>query len=229
MTNVTSGVAKRLHARILAVAVWGVVGWCVVASSGEASTIGVSFTGATTPNSFGDGQDVINIQTQHAVPGPGTIDSFTYLAGSTLSTKTEAFLIVRPTGITNQYSVVFDSGNIQAASTGLQTFSITPTAVVAGDLIAAVGQGVKFDNGVLGTDNSLYAFGSPSLRPTSSPFTIGAAPYGSFSSTAASNRSYYFQANFTPAPEPSSIALLVMGASGLGLMARHRRVARAKS
>ena len=68
--------------------------------------------------------------------------------------------VLRPTGTANQYTVVYDSGELTVPvptdpGGEVTTFSITPTTVIAGDVIGFYGQGIPVDVGG-GTDILSY-------------------------------------------------------------------------
>ncbi|MBI5034042.1 MAG: multicopper oxidase domain-containing protein [Chloroflexi bacterium] len=71
--------------------------------------------------------------------------------------------VLRPTGVANEYTVVFDSGSLSVPSvaTGTVTkFAVGPIGVLAGDLIAHYGRGIPIDipatPGGTGADTTLY-------------------------------------------------------------------------
>ena len=90
--------------------------------------------------------------------------------------------VLRPTGTANEYSVVFDSGQLTTpATSGLTTFSVANLAVQAGDRIAHYGQGIPFTGGS-GSDSIYYP--TSAVPAQDSTIILGAAPYPSFTSQA---------------------------------------------
>ena len=229
MTTVTNGTAKGLRARLLLAAFCGMAGCCVAVASSEASTIGVSFTGATTPDYPTDGAIVLDIQTQHAIPSAGLIDSYTFI-GSTATVGDGTaygfgpynydFMIFRPTGTANQFTVVYDSGAQVATTNGIQTVNITPVSVLAGDVIGDYGRAIGLS--ITGPDPTLfYQAVSQSTPAPSGTFTAGDSPYPAYGGT----RTYFLQADFitVSTPEPSSAVLALLGLAGCWAVSRWRR------
>lgn len=82
--------------------------------------------------------------------------------------------VLRPTGLPNEFSVVYDSGVLSVAgvTAGLRTFTLaSPFAVLDGDLIAHYGQGIPFDS--TGTDTTLISAVTPTAPALNQVFTTG--------------------------------------------------------
>jgi FtsP/CotA-like multicopper oxidase with cupredoxin domain len=101
--------------------------------------------------------------------------------------------VLRPTGVANEYSVVFDSGLLTVpaladpAVSEVATFGVANLAVQAGDLLAFYGQGIPVDTGA-GTDVLHYQALTPPLQD--SPITLGSTEFPIFTQA----RTYSFGA-----------------------------------
>ena len=94
--------------------------------------------------------------------GPNTFDAF----------------VLRPTGIANQYTVVFDTGPLSVPSVTtdtVETYSVPPVGVQAGDVIAHYGQGIPVDDLGTGADTLVYPAGA--MPVTGQTITVGDATY----------------------------------------------------
>jgi hypothetical protein len=103
------------------------------AAPASADTIGQTAVGF-----FGCTANSIQVQTSYAAPAAGKIDSFSVLTSTSPSTAGQQvdFLVVRRTAGTNNYTVVGRSGTETVDGSGnVQTFSVTPIEVHAGDLL----------------------------------------------------------------------------------------------
>ena len=84
----------------------------------------------------------------HAPLPAGVLTAFeTWVQAGSVGNTFNAY-VLRPTGVVNQYTVVFDSGplTVSGAAGAAQTFPLaTPFDVLAGDLIAHYGQGIPID------------------------------------------------------------------------------------
>jgi Ca2+-binding RTX toxin-like protein/FtsP/CotA-like multicopper oxidase with cupredoxin domain len=84
--------------------------------------------------------------------------------------------VLRPTGIANEYSVVFDSGLLTVppladpSISEIVTFPVPSTAVQAGDVIAFYGQGIPLDVDV-GTD--IISYPAPAAPTQGALLTVG--------------------------------------------------------
>jgi FtsP/CotA-like multicopper oxidase with cupredoxin domain len=92
--------------------------------------------------------------------------------------------VLRPTGVANQYSVVFDSGPLTvpapANSAGeVATFPVGPVAVLAGDVIGFHGQGIPLDTG--GTNADILSYPVPTPPAIGGLIDIGSATYPQYS------------------------------------------------
>ncbi len=183
------------------------------------------------PVGQGDSANVMVIPS--AVLPTGTLDGFATWdqvesggspfpsAGNTLT----AF-ILRPTGVPNQFTEVFNSGLLTiptVAVSGAVTFSVSPFQTLAGDMIAFYGQGVPVDITDAGTLELIYpAVPPPGLNTI---FTLGATGFPIYQQT----RLYSFDAIVTPVPEPTTMVagamlLLPFGASTLRMLRRKQTV-----
>lgn len=92
--------------------------------------------------------------------------------------------VLRPTGVANEYSVVYQSGlntvpaPAIAGTSELATYPVPAGVTVqAGDVIAFYGEGIPVDTGV-GTDALVYSTSSPVPAPAAgSTITLGAGSY----------------------------------------------------
>jgi FtsP/CotA-like multicopper oxidase with cupredoxin domain len=91
--------------------------------------------------------------------------------------------VLRPTGAANQYSVVFDSGQLTVPAlttpgvSEVATFAVANLAVQAGDLLAFYGQGIPVDSGS-GSDVLSYPAPTPPLQ--GSTITLGSTEFPIF-------------------------------------------------
>ena len=94
----------------------------------------------------------------HAPLATGQLTAFLIFNQPGSGPKTFNAYVLRPTGVANEYNVVFDSGplSVPSVTPGTVTrFAVGPIGVLAGDLIAHYGQGIPIDIG-LGADTVLY-------------------------------------------------------------------------
>ena len=130
----------------------------------------------------------------------GTLKSFQLLnqalaGGSNTPSAGNVFnaYVLRPTGVANEYQVLFDSGPLTVptltnpAVSEIATFPVADIAVQAGDVLAFYGQGIPLDTGT-GSDATHYP--SPSAPVQSSTITLGSAEFPSYPQT----RTYSFGA-----------------------------------
>ena len=88
--------------------------------------------------------------------------------------------VLRPTGIANEYTVVFDSGQLTVpaltdpAVSEVATFPVMNLAVQAGDMLGFYGQGIPLDTGG-GTD--ILSYPSPTAPLQDSTITLGSAEF----------------------------------------------------
>jgi FtsP/CotA-like multicopper oxidase with cupredoxin domain len=88
--------------------------------------------------------------------------------------------VLRPTGVANEYTVVFDSGRLTVpaladpAVSEVATFGVMNLAVQAGDVLGFYGQGIPVDTGA-GTDVLSYPAPTPPLQD--SIITLGSAEF----------------------------------------------------
>ena len=116
--------------------------------------------------------------------------------------------VLRPTGTANQYSVVFDSGELTVpvpTNPGgeVATFTVSPVAVQAGDVIGFYGEGIPVDTGVATNPDtfSYVATTNPDLVTPAAPtapstITLGLDP--GFPIFVTQDRTYSFSASVTP-------------------------------
>lgn len=135
---------------------------------------------------------------QNAKLPAGTLESFlTWNRPGDEGLIFHAYLL-RPTGVTNGYTVVYDSGALTVPTpsgpTGaVETFPVsTPVAVQANDVIGFYGQGIPLD---VGTVSDTYVYPVPSAPVLASTFTMGVDPgFPIFPQ----NRQYSFAASVAP-------------------------------
>jgi FtsP/CotA-like multicopper oxidase with cupredoxin domain len=91
--------------------------------------------------------------------------------------------VLRPTGVANEYTVVFDTGLLTVppladpAVSAAASFGVTNLAVQAGDRLAFYGQGIPVDTGT-GSDIMSYPAPTPPLQD--SKITLGSTDYPVF-------------------------------------------------
>ena len=189
--------------------------------------------GTTTPVTFGNSLVGRANATDYAV-GPGSLGPvFVVLTGSALpGGKLNAFqtwnqadpgssptpsagglfqaYLLRPTGKVNEYTVVYESGQLTVpaladpAVSEMATFPVTPAvAVQAGDVIGFYGQGIPVDTGItVGQDAFSYpATADPTLASNVAPAagaTIALGVDPGFPLFTTQDRSYSFAASVTP-------------------------------
>lgn len=112
-------------------------------------------------NNITDSETRVFVVNTQAPLSNGTLTAFkTYnMVGSGLNTFNA--IILRPiTGSPNNYTVIFDSGQLTVPSVGteqIQTFPVGPIEVHNGDLIAHYGNGIPYDGGLgTGLDTVFY-------------------------------------------------------------------------
>lgn len=136
-----------------------------------------------------DGPNVMFIS--YATLPPGELVSFkTYKKDATVSGKTFNAYVLRPTGVSNEYFVVSDSGilTVPASPTmGTIEYDATDVVVQSGDKIAEYGTGIPWD-GSVPQGTILYP---ATTKPTAGEtIKIGIAPYPIYGT----NRAYSFGA-----------------------------------
>jgi Putative Ig domain/Fibronectin type III domain len=139
------------------------------------------------PTSFGnglvqrtyatDGASGVFVVLPNAGLAAGTLQSFqTWNQGGTNVGKTFHAYVLRPTGVTNGYTVIYDSGALTVPvptnPTGeVATFPVSPSvAVAAGDVIGFYGQGVPLD---VGTASDTLSYPAPVAPALSATMTLG--------------------------------------------------------
>ncbi len=177
-----------------------------------------------------DGFTVLSIQLQNPISQTGILDSFTFASGLE-PTSTDFHgpfdfhaLVFRPTGILNEYSVIFDSGDFDGGLfNGVFTEPITPVAVQPGDLVGHWGRGIAFDINTSGED-TYFNNGSEfnTLLPAGTFLASGPA-YTMVGGGGPGTREYGIAFNLVPVPEPSTWALLTIGVISLAAAAVRRR------
>ena len=110
----------------------------------------------------------------------GTLSNFqTWNPGGTAAGKTFSAYVLRPTEVTNSYTVIYESGVLTVPTPSVQTgavstFTVSPAvAVAAGDVIGYYGKGVPFDIGT-GSDTLCFPVQSAPAKGTS--MTLGVSP-----------------------------------------------------
>ncbi|MGD8201510.1 multicopper oxidase domain-containing protein [Ornithinimicrobium sp. W1679] len=145
--------------------------------------------------------NVFVVLAQHPLPA-GFLQSFQIRSQVDPPRDFHAY-VLRPTQNTNEYSVVFDSGTLNAATNatvadGIATFPVANLSVQAGDVLAFYGSGIPITIGS-GTDE-VY-FPSPSGPAENSTVTVGAAPFP----TLAQPRTYSFGAQVLDTSTQSTV------------------------
>ncbi|MBK8900108.1 MAG: multicopper oxidase domain-containing protein [Anaerolineaceae bacterium] len=88
--------------------------------------------------------------------------------------------VLRPTGVANEYTVIFDSGQLTVppladpAVSEIATFPVANLAVQAGDLLAFYGRGVPLD---IGAASDMVYYPSPAGPLQGSTFTVGSGDF----------------------------------------------------
>ncbi len=91
--------------------------------------------------------------------------------------------VLRPTGLPNEYTVVFDSGQLTVpaltdpAVSEIATFTVANLAVQAGDVLAFYGQGIPVDTGA-GAD--ILSYPAPVAPLQNNTLTLGSAEFPIF-------------------------------------------------
>lgn len=128
--------------------------------------------------------------------------------------------VLRPTGATNTYTVVFDSGELTVPAlttpgvSEVVTYGGNTVNVQAGDKLAFYGQGIPVDTGV-GSDLLSYPASAPLMQSTD--IMIGGGAYPIYPSlNAPQPRSYSFGALVSDSAAVTGIRKFVDGLPGLG-------------
>ncbi len=85
--------------------------------------------------------------------------------------------VLRPTGIANQYTVIYDSGLLTVPNPTVPgvsepaTFPVGPVPVQAGDVIGFYGQGIPVD--IIGTGTDILSYPAPAAPVQGSIITLG--------------------------------------------------------
>ncbi|CAG0974038.1 partial Spore coat protein A, partial [Anaerolineae bacterium] len=115
-----------------------------------------------------DSASNVFVVNNHALP-TGQLSAIEIYNQPGSGSKTFTAYVLRPTGVANQYTVIFDSGLLSVPSVAtaqVQSFPVGPFNVQAGDLIAHYGQGIPLDIGA-GGDTLLYpAAPAPAMNQT---------------------------------------------------------------
>jgi FtsP/CotA-like multicopper oxidase with cupredoxin domain len=87
--------------------------------------------------------------------------------------------VLRPTGVANEYRVLFDSGLLTVPTTTdptgtVETFPIPPVAVQAGDRLAFYGQGVPVD---VGTGADTLSYPAPTAPTADATIALGGSTF----------------------------------------------------
>ena len=101
--------------------------------------------------------------------------------------------VLRPTGVANDYDVVFDSGELtvpalSGAASELATYTVGPVAVEAGDVLGFYGAGIPVDT-LVGLDR--FSYPAPAAPAQGDTVTFGSAGFPDFGQA----RIYGFGAN----------------------------------
>ena len=159
------------------------------------TTIGNSLTG--TRNTPTENITNVSVVNTHAPLPNGILTEFqTYNQPGSGPNMFHAY-VLRPTGIPNQYNVVFDSGlltvpALPAGNTGrVEKFPVGPIPVQAGDLIAHYGQGIPLDIGLgAGVDVVFHPANTTPTIGTTIDVIAGDATFPLCDITLCSDRTY---------------------------------------
>ncbi len=108
--------------------------------------------------------------------------------------------VLRPTGTANQYTVVYDSGELTVPAladplvSAVATFPVQNVPVLAGDVLGFYGQGIPVDTGVAVPNPDILSYPAPASPAESATLTLGDSAFPLFSQ----DRSYSFSATVTP-------------------------------
>jgi hypothetical protein len=172
-----------------------------------------------------DGVNVLAIELDNPFPQAGTVSSYSFFVGNSgngSGTGPIAALILRPLG-SDQYQVIFDGGTVAGSSfsAGVHSTSISSFAVQAGDLIGYWGAALSYDVDPAADPVFLGPAGSGlNAAKPSGTFT---APSSGVYNQHSERREYALAFEFTPVPEPSSIALALAATVGLSRIRRRNR------
>ena len=168
---------------------------------------------ATPPGTLGPALVVV----RNAVLPSGTLQSFQTWnqatpGGSPTPSAGNLFhaYVLRPTGVANQYMVVFDSGllTVPALPTGntvglVQAFPVAPVAVQAGDVIGFYGEGVPVDTGVT-VNPDVLSYPAPTAPTAGITITLGVDP--GFPIYSVQDRTYSFGATVSVGSTTTTIS-----------------------
>ena len=150
---------------------------------------------ATPPGTLGPVLVVLNT----TMPAAGLVTAIQYFNQATTGnspTPSAGNLfhayVLHPTGLPNEYSVLWDSGEMTVPATAdpvgvVETISVPNIPVTTGDTIAFYGEGIPVDDLGTGTDTLSY----PALAAPTGTVTLGGAEFPVYSQT----RTYSFSAN----------------------------------
>jgi hypothetical protein len=147
-------------------------------------------------------------------PTAGTIDDYRFF--TSLASGTVDLVLLTPVSgttynISHRQTVTWSNGS------GTKVFA-TGWAAPAGSIVSCWGRGPNYDDGGgSGTVSYVNYDGSDFLPPQGSNFDTATHFYNA-------SRYYSFGANFTPVPEPMSLATLSLGAMLLVRSRRKRRL-----
>ena len=128
--------------------------------------------------------------------------------------------VLRPTGVANEYTVMFDSGQLTVPALAdpavgeIATFGVANLAVQAGDVLAFYGQGIPVDTG---SGSDVLSFPAPTPPLQDSTITVGSAEYPIYSQP----RTYSFGAQVLDMSGENTVVVggirkFVDGLAGLG-------------
>ena len=135
------------------------------------------------------------------MPASGLVQSIEYFnqattGGSPMASAGNLFhaYVLHPTGIANEYSVLWDSGELTVPATAdpvgvVETIPVPDIPVTTGDTIAFYGEGIPVDD--LGTGADILSYPAPIAPTQGSLITLGDVDYPIYSQT----RTYSFAAN----------------------------------
>lgn len=152
----------------------------IVSLPAQAGLVGNELSART---AAADGDTRVLYSNWYSTPVASTVDSVDiFFQGDT---TTFNLFVLRPTGVTNQYDVVYDSGTIMPSGTPNTTISLAlpngPANVQPGDVFAHYGRGIPFSdaNNLNAVNPQFIHYPSPAAPVDSTTITLGSASFPS--------------------------------------------------
>ncbi len=170
----------------------------IESTAGTLSFVGNELLDRATPTDAAT--NVLVVLAQHPLP-TGLLEGFQIRSQADPPRDFHAY-VLRPTG-PSEYSVVFDSGTLNAGTDatiadGIATFPVANLGVQSGDVLAFYGSGIPIDIGT-GVDEVYYP--SASMPAQNTTITLGSAPFP----TLAQARTYSFGAQVLDTSTESTV------------------------